>query len=237
MIGIEVNHRFFGKGKISAVSEDTVTVDFLKCGTKNLGFPCAFNDGHVVAMDPADQQKIDDYIRIFEEAKRKKLEDAEAARVAAEHDAAIRADFDPDYNVGYLSLQYRYTYAEVERRHGIQIHFAGHGINEVDDAVVLISSIDRQGGRYVYHDKWTIDGDYIYSGEGSKGDQTMTGGNAAIDNAENSEKKILLYVRLSPQEYYYQGIFKKVSKTTEAAPGADGKLRQEIKFRLKKVHP
>lgn len=52
-----------------------------------------------------------------------------------------------------------------------------------------------------------LDGDYIYSGEGKTGDQTMSLGNKAIVDAENGEKKIYLFVKFSPQEYYYQGVF------------------------------
>ena len=89
--------------------------------------------------------------------------------------------------------------------------------------------------KFVYHDKWTADGDYIYSGEGKTGDQTLTKGNAAIVNADRDGKKIHLFVKLSPQEYYYQGVFELVNYTHEDEEDEAGNLRKEYKFRLRKV--
>lgn len=49
--------------------------------------------------------------------------------------------------------------------------------------MVLISSISKAEGNFVYHDKWTSDGEYIYSGEGKTGDQAMSKGNLAIKSS------------------------------------------------------
>lgn len=87
---------------------------------------------------------------------------------------------------------------------------------------------------FVYHDHWTTDGDYIYSGEGKTGDQTMSLGNKAIVDAENDGKKIHLFVKFSPQEYYYQGVFSLVDYTYEDDKDESGNMRKEYKFRLRK---
>ena len=87
----------------------------------------------------------------------------------------------------------------------------------------------------MYHDKWTAEGDYLYSGEGKTGDQTMTKGNLAIRDAARNGKKIHLFVKLSPQEYYYQGVFELVDYTHENEKDEDGNIRKEYKFRLRKV--
>lgn len=87
---------------------------------------------------------------------------------------------------------------------------------------------------FVYHDHWTSDGDYMYSGEGKTGDQQMTLGNKAIVDAECDGKLIHLFVKFSPQEYYYQGIFSLMDYTYEDDKDESGNVRKEYKFRLRK---
>lgn len=97
------------------------------------------------------------------------------------------------------------TYQQVEEQFGIKITGFGRGINVTPSKVVLISSISKAEGNFVYHDKWTSDGEYIYSGEGKTGDQAMSKGNLAIKNAAMDGKEIHLFVKFSPKDYYYQG--------------------------------
>lgn len=118
---------------------------------------------------------------------------------------------------------------------GIRISGFGRGINPTDGTVVLISSIGKASGNFVYHDKCTADGDYLYSGEGKTGDQIMTKGNLAIRYTAQNGKEIHLFVKFSPQEYYYQGIFELVDYTYEDEKDEDGNIRKEYKFRLRKV--
>ena len=99
----------------------------------------------------------------------------------------------------------------------------------------MISNINRVGGQFVYHDRWTADGDFIYSGEGSVGDQVMNASNRAIRDAKKDGKTIHLFIKLSPQEYYYQGAFELVSYSLENEKDSTGNLRKEYKFRLKRV--
>ena len=63
----------------------------------------------------------------------------------------------------------------------------------------------------------------------------MTKGNLAISDAARNGKKIHLFVKFSPQEYYYQGIFELVDYTYEDEKDEDGNIRKEYKFRLRKV--
>ena len=63
----------------------------------------------------------------------------------------------------------------------------------------------------------------------------MTKGNLAIRDAARNGKKIHLFVKFSPQEYYYQGIFELIDYTYEDEKDEDGNIRKEYKFRLKKV--
>lgn len=124
----------------------------------------------------------------------------------------------------------------MEEKFGIRISGFGRGINPTDSAVVLISSINKSGNHFVYHDTWTSDGDYLYTGEGKIGDQTMKRGNLAIKNAARDGKKIYLLVRFSPQEYYYQGVFDLVDWKYEDDKDEDNRIRKAYKFCLKKVN-
>ena len=127
------------------------------------------------------------------------------------------------------------TYQQVERDFGISLYPYGRGINPTDSTVVLISVIKKGGGYFVYHDKWSADGDYIYSGEGKVGDQIMAKGNLAIKNAARDGREIHLFVKFSPQEYYYQGVFVLVDYAYEDDRDENGDIRKEYKFRLRKV--
>lgn len=99
---------------------------------------------------------------------------------------------------------------------------------------MLVSSIAKRKDGFVYHDHWTNDGDYIYSGEGKTGDQHLTLGNKAIADAAHDGKLIHLFVKFSPQEYYYQGVFYLVDYVYEDEKDEAGNIRKEYKFRLRK---
>lgn len=148
---------------------------------------------------------------------------AEEERRVAERQAAspakkvrnIEAGFGVDYNVEHLARQPILTYQQIEEQFGIRISGFGRGINKTSSTVVLISSVDKKKTGFVYHDHWTTAGEYIYSGEGKTGDQIMSSGNIAIVNAADEGKDIQLFVKFSPQEYYYQGVFELVNYTYE----------------------
>lgn len=104
------------------------------------------------------------------EAARKAEEERRTAEIQAtpttRNKRNIEDGFGPDYNVKYLAKQPILTYQQVEEQFGIKIAGFGRGINRTPSTVVLISSVDKKKTGFVYHDHWTTDGDYIYSGEG-----------------------------------------------------------------------
>ena len=63
----------------------------------------------------------------------------------------------------------------------------------------------------------------------------MTKGNLEIRDAAQNGKEIHLFVKFSPQEYYYQGVFELVDYTYEDDKDEEGNVRKEYKFRLRKV--
>lgn len=248
LIGLKVKHTVFGAGVITEMEGNYITVEFAAKTTKFV-YPDAF-EKFIKAEDSVLQQAIVDEINDAKAAAEQKRQAEEAVRKAAEEQrraaVAVAAPkvkkaksldemFAPDYHAEKLARQPILTYQQVEDQFGIRISGFGRGINPTDDTVVLISSIGKASGNFVYHDKWTADGDYLYSGEGKTGDQTMTKGNLAIRDASRNGKKIHLFVKFSPQEYYYQGIFELVDYTYEDEKDEDGNTRKEYKFRLRKV--
>lgn len=248
LIGLKVKHTAFGVGVITEMEGNYITVEFASKISRFV-YPDAF-EKFLEAEHVAVQQMILDSINDAKAAAEQKRQAEEAARKAAEEQrraaAAVAAPkakkaktldemFAPDYHAEKLARQPILTYQQVEDQFGIRISGFGRGINPTDNTVVLISSIGKASGNFVYHDKWTADGDYLYSGEGKTGNQTMTKGNLAIRDAKPNGKEIHLFVKFSPQEYYYQGIFELVDYTYEDEKDEDGNIRKEYKFRLRKV--
>lgn len=246
LLNSKVKHKAFGVGVITEVSGNYLTIKFAEKESKFI-YPDAF-EKFIVADDASLQTEI------LEEIKSIKL-DAEAQRQAAEkarkaEDEGRAAEsqitgtartrrkiedgFGPDYNVRHLQKQPILTYQQVEEQFEIKIAGFGRGINRTPSTVVLISSVDKKKAGFVYHDHWTPEGDYIYSGEGKIGDQQLTLGNKAIADAERDGKLIHLFVKFSPQEYYYQGVFSLVDYTYEDDKDESGKVRKEYKFRLRR---
>ena len=247
LIGIKVKHAVFGTGVITEQMEKCITVEF---ATKTIKFvyPDAF-DKFVKAEDVEIHTSIVKSIEDAKAAVKQQHQEKEVARRAAEEQRraamgimplkakrvkSVDEMFSEDYHVEKLARQPILTYQQVEEKFSIKIVGFGRGINPTDTTVVLISSIGKSNGKFVYHDRWTADGDYLYSGEGKTGDQTLTKGNLAIKNAARDGKRIHLFVRFSPQEYYYQGIFELIDYTYEDEKDENGNTRKEYKFRLKK---
>ena len=246
LLDLKVKHKVFGIGVITGVSGNYLTIKFTAKESKFV-YPDAF-EKFIVADDASVQAAIMEEInniKLAAEAQRKEAEatrKAEEERHAAERQAVpatrnrenIEDGFGPDYNVRHLAKQPILTYQQVEEQFGIKISGFGRGINRTPSTVVLISSVYKKKASFVYHDHWTPDGDYMYSGEGKTGDQQMTLGNKAIVDAERDGKTIHLFVKFSPQEYYYQGIFSLVDYTYEDDKDESGNVRKEYKFRLRK---
>lgn len=246
MVGTKVKHLRLGKGEIIAADDKSITVKFA-IRTMNFVYPDIFEtflkaeDEEVQASimrDICESKKIAEQKRKDMEAERqaeKERQQNEPTVVKKSRQNNIDELFSDDYNVAHLARQPILTYQQVEEQFDIKISGFGRGINLTPSTIVLVSSIKKSGGNFVYHDKWTPDGDYIYSGEGKNGDQSLTRGNLAIKNAEKDNKTIHLFVKFSPQEYYYQGVFKLVDCAYEDDKDEDGNLRKEYKFRLRKA--
>lgn len=246
LLNLKVKHKVFGEGIITKISGNYLTVKFAAKESKFV-YPDSF-EKFIVADDASVQEAIIAEINVAKQAVEEQRQAVKAARHTEEErrSAERQADpvainrkniedgFGPDYNVKYLARQPILTYHQVEEQFGIRIVGFCRGINRTPSKVVLISSVNKKKAGFVYHDHWTIDGDYIYSGEGKIGDQSMTLGNKAIVDAERDGKVIHLFVKFSPREYYYQGIFSLVNYTYEDDKDELGNMRKEYKFKLRK---
>lgn len=246
LLNLKVRHKSLGIGVITEVSDNYLTVKFDTRVSKFV-FPDSF-EKFLVAEDASMQAEIIEEINSIKLSAEVRRQEAEAARKAeAERHAAevqvasttrkrknIEDGFGPDYNVRHLAKHPILTYQQVEEQFGIKIAGFGRGINRTTSTIVLISSVDKKKNGFVYHDHWTTDGDYIYSGEGKTGDQQMTLGNKAIIDAGRDGKAIHLFVKFSPQEYYYQGEFILMDYTYEDEKDELDNVRKEYKFRLRK---
>lgn len=238
LLNVKIIHKDYGTGVVIEAKDDMVKIQF-ESKIKQFVYPGAFEKS-LTAEDNTVQQAIEaeiakkkDNKKIKEEFEKEKLQQPD---LESKSKRRFDSGFGPDYNVRFLSKSHIYTYRQIEKQFQIKISGFGRGINVTPSAVVLISSVDSKSLNYVYHDHWSVDGDYIYSGEGKIGDQTMTSGNKAIVDAEKNGKKIYLYVKFSPTEYYYQGQFFVVDYTYENAKDEDDNIRKEYKFRLRNLH-
>ena len=240
ILGIAVKHQIWGIGEVISFDGKYLSVEF-SVGVKRFVFPDAF-EKFIKAEDLEIQSSVENEIKIIKETElqrkrqeRKCVDDVESIYRNKKR-RSIDEMFSADYHVENLARNPVLTYRQVEEQFGIRISGFGRGINPTEHTVILISSIAKSDGGFVYHDRWTESGDYIYSGEGKIGNQSMIKGNLAIKNAARDGKTIHLFVKFSPQEYYYQGIFALVEYTYEDEKDENGNTRKEYKFRLRKVN-
>ena len=243
-IGKIVKHKVFGEGKIINSESNLLIIEF-KTKVSKFVYPDSF-ETFLMFIDEDLQKEVESKIiqkkkdiemaKIQEEnLRRQQEEEKERNNLLTANERRLVSMFKADYRVEYLARNPILTYQQVEERFNIKITGFGKGINPTSSRIILISSIDKKNGSFVYHDHWTAEGDYIYSGEGKNGDQYLQKGNLAVANSTRDFKPIHLFVKFSAQEYYYQGVFYLVDYTYEDDIDASGKIRKEYKFRLRKI--
>ena len=154
LTGQKIKHRIWGSGVVTSQTETTIEIEF-SIGVKRLQYPEAF-EKFVVVEDTDIQTAILDNVR-----EKKILEEKEKSErvFKSAKDREIDSMFGEDYHADFLARNPILTYQHVESQFGIKISGFGRGINPTPSSVVLISSINKSAGNFVYHDKWTLDGD------------------------------------------------------------------------------
>jgi len=91
------------------------------------------------------------------------------------------------------------------------------------------------GHKYGYVDEWIDDTTFLYTGEGQVGDMEMVRGNRAILDHEKDGKELLLFEILSEGYVRYIGEMECVGHEWRTGPDVEGKDREIVRFRLKRV--
>ncbi len=88
------------------------------------------------------------------------------------------------------------------------------------------------GEEFGYKDGWVSDNEFVYTGEGQRGDMQFVRGNRAIrDHLENG-KELHLFEHFKMGEYKYLGEFQYHSSEYLRGKDGEGRDRQIIRFHL-----
>ena len=97
------------------------------------------------------------------------------------------------------------------------------------NTLVLIS---KHTSSRIYGDSF-VGGKLVYTGEGQKGDQTLTGQNKRLAESNVTRIPVHLFIVYEPQVYTYYGIVKLVDEVFyENKPDIEGNLRKVVRFNL-----
>ncbi len=122
------------------------------------------------------------------------------------------------------------TAAEVEKRYGVHLYGRPRGVYKNREALLLISVIPKNR-EYVYHDGWTAEGDFVFSGIGVVGDQELIGANWLLAYGRHR-----CYLLIREGAYYYsQGEVVREGCWYEMLADANGVKRKEYRFRFRPV--
>ena len=252
-IGIKVRHLSWGDGIVRNIYESNdgreIKVEFSN-RTVVFQYPGAFEEvvfangkrwrPDLWAVDEAIQEEIEEDIRNAKvAAERVAIETGRRLLAEERRRDAVRERFEglrygDDYHVEHLDYSHVMTYQDVEYKFDVRLYPYALNIYETKRAIVLLSFISDNYGDAVYRDRLTTNGEYIFSGVGIRGDQTMTGSNLAIKNARDDKKDIRLIVSRSSMECLDQGICELTGITYEYEKDILGNVRKVYKFRLKR---
>ena len=90
----------------------------------------------------------------------------------------------------------------------------------------------------LYANRWISEPrEFTYSGEGSNGDQTETGGNLRLIEHEESGDPVLLFIKNKSKgsSWVHMGAYRVVEHTWGMSHGDDGLLRRELEFRFELI--
>lgn len=106
------------------------------------------------------------------------------------------------------------------------------GISTPADQPVVLIFTGQQGVQYGYHDGWTDDGLFLYTGEGQRGDMQFVRGNSAIRDHAMNGKDLLLFSYVDRGRVRYEGQMVFAGFERQRGPDLDGNDREVIIFHL-----
>jgi 5-methylcytosine-specific restriction protein A len=104
----------------------------------------------------------------------------------------------------------------------------------VHPIVFLFSS--PRGEEFGYKDGWISANEYLYTGEGQYGDMSLVRGNRAIYDHKKNNKDLHLFKQFGAGYYEYLGCFEYISHETNISEDGDGRQRNAIVFRLRRLN-
>lgn len=109
------------------------------------------------------------------------------------------------------------------------------GISTPAKQNVILAFTGEVGKQYGYHDRWTPEGVFLYTGEGQQGDMQFARGNRAIrDHVKNGEDLYLFqYVKKGQVQFLGQMVC--IGYRTREAPDGHGDQRKAFVFELAPV--
>lgn len=92
-----------------------------------------------------------------------------------------------------------------------------------------------EGEEFGYKDGWISDNEFVYTGEGQRGDMEFLRGNRAIKDHLMNGKQLHLFERYRMGDYKYLGEFQFQSFDYQKGNDVEGRERQIIRFHLKLI--
>lgn len=109
------------------------------------------------------------------------------------------------------------------------------GIAVCADHPLIFLFTSPTGDEFGYQDGWRSENEYVYTGEGQLGDMEMTRGNLAIRDHRSEGRGLHLFKKVSSGRYGYVGEFEFKSHEVVRGEDGEGKLRDVIRFVLRKL--
>ncbi len=124
------------------------------------------------------------------------------------------------------------------RQKDLHDRFGGNrqsGISVSAGQPIIFLFTSPSGKESGYQNGTVSDDNFIYSGEGAKGDMEFTRGNKAILNHQADGRELHLFERRKSGLYEYLGQYEYSHHTIIEGEGVDGNKRKVIQFALSRV--
>lgn len=124
---------------------------------------------------------------------------------------------------------------EVYNRRALHTAFGGQrqgGISTPRKYPLILLFTGLSGEHYGYHDEWTEQDTFLYTGEGQAGDMQFVRGNAAIRDSISDGKDLHLFKYVARTKVQYLGQMVCHGYRTKDAADVDGRRRKVIVFEL-----
>ncbi|MGY1621059.1 hypothetical protein ACI789_02535 [Geodermatophilus sp. SYSU D00965] len=125
---------------------------------------------------------------------------------------------------------------EAARRAGLPYGNRYSGITVVGEHLCIFWNPFKR----LYANRWIEEPrEFTYSGEGSSGDQTETGGNLRLIEHEDSAEPVMLFVKTKREgsAWVHMGGYRVAEHTWGTSHGDDGVVRRDLRFRFALVTP